>query len=77
MAAPCGKESKYKNGMNYASVVRRWGLVGGYLWRCIDLVRRHGRTLRKFRGDRHSLDADRANFGVRQALCAWVCGREE
>ncbi len=53
-------------------VVRRFGLVGGYLWRCADLFRRHSRTLRKVSVDCNAGDPALANFATRQTLGAWL-----
>ncbi len=55
---------------------RRFGLAGGYVWRCADLIRRHGRAWRKAAGDGTVTDADLANFSTRQALSAWIRAQE-
>jgi hypothetical protein len=56
----------------YPCAVRRWGLAGGYVGRCADLIRRHGQAWRKAAGDGTSTGADLANFSTRQALSAWI-----
>ena len=56
----------------YPQGVRRFGLAGGYVWRCADLLRRHGRALRRGLGDGKGVDANLTNFATRQALAAWI-----
>ncbi len=56
----------------YPRAVRRFGLAGGYAARCADLVRRHGRALRRKPGDGKGVDATLANFAIRQALATWI-----
>ena len=62
---------------NYSPVVRRFGLAGGYIWRCVDLIRRHGRAARKAAGAGKAVDADLANYATRQALGAWIRAQED
>lgn len=61
---------------NYPRAVRRWGLVGGYIGRCADLIRRHGQACRRPAGDRASTGADLANFSTRRAISAWIRAQE-
>ena len=70
LACVCFPPSEIR--LRYPLVVRRWGLVGGYLWRCADLIRRQGRAVRKAVGDGNSVDADLGNFATRRALSAWI-----
>lgn len=55
----------------YPQVVNRFGLAGGYIWRCVDLFRRHGRVVQRTSGGGVA-PADLANFETRQALTEWV-----
>ena len=56
----------------YPRVVRRWGLIGGYLWRGTDLVRRHGSTMLPGRHVTVEDAADAANFDTRRTLGDWI-----
>lgn len=58
------------------TVVQRFGLAGGYLWRVGDLIRRYNKTLGKVSVDRHAVDASLANFTTRQILSTWLCSKE-
>ena len=61
---------------NCPMVVRRFGLVGGYLWRGADLIRRYSPTLRKVSVNRHAVDTSLANFTTRQTLSKWLRSQE-
>lgn len=56
----------------YAQAVRRYGLAGGYIARCADLIRRRGRVWRTVGHADPALSADLANFNTRRALGAWI-----
>jgi hypothetical protein len=58
------------------TVIRRFGLAGGYLWRVGDLIRRYNKTLRKVSIDRHAVDTSLSNFSTRQMLSQWLCSKE-
>jgi hypothetical protein len=60
----------------FQQVVRRWGLAAGYLWRCGDLLRRHGHAVRRVTSDGKAPDANLANFASRQTLSAWILEQE-
>jgi hypothetical protein len=62
--------------LGYPRVVRRWGLAGGYVWRCADLIRRYGRASRKAVVGGNAADPDFANFATRRALSAWIRAQE-
>ena len=57
---------------NYSQVVHRFGLVGGYISRCADLIRRRSRTWRNVARNDPALHADLANFASRKALSTWI-----
>jgi hypothetical protein len=57
-------------------VVLRFGLLGGYLWRSADLIRRYSPTLRKISVNRHAVDTSLANFTTRQTLSTWLRSQE-
>ena len=57
--------------------MHRWGLVGGYIWRCYDLVRRHGRVVRRAAVEEQALRPALSNFATRQTLSAWIRTRED
>jgi hypothetical protein len=61
---------------SYPLAVRRWGLAGGYMGRCADLIRRHGQACRKAAGDGTSRAADLANYATRRTLSAWIRAQE-
>jgi hypothetical protein len=60
----------------HPQAVRRWGLAGGYLCRCADLLRRHGPALRKMSGGGRAVDAQLANYAARRTLSAWIRAQE-
>ncbi len=61
---------------SYPRAVHRWGLAGGYIGRCADLVRRHGQVWRKAAGEGTSTGADLANYATRRSLSAWIRAQE-
>lgn len=61
---------------NCPMVVRHFGLVGGYLWRGADLIRRYNQTLRKISSNRHAVDTSLENFTNRQKLSKWLRSQE-
>jgi hypothetical protein len=58
--------------LSYWSAIRRFGLVGGYIARCIDLIRRRSRTWKNVTRNDPALKADLANFASREAINAWI-----
>jgi hypothetical protein len=62
--------------LKYPRAVRRWGLVGGYIGRCADLIRLHGWMLRQVARDRKAVGSDLSDFATRQALIAMIYTQE-
>lgn len=60
----------------HPQIVRRWWLFGGYLWRGINLVRRHGATM--LQGQRITPEAavNAANFNTRHTLGDWLAKQD-
>jgi hypothetical protein len=60
----------------YPNAVKRFGLLGGYVCRSRDLLRRYSRSLRIV-GKKRAVSEDLTNFQARRALSNWLHRQDE